>query len=366
MDLENMEEIMDIRTAIVELLDKHWNLLHLTRKQVANMAEVNAGQLSNWLRTKVALSSERQGRVVRVILEQVQMVMKDKNGPAIEECVKILTEFMSRSMLQMARPDSAWRGEPIAHATPFYVGRYNDEEVRCVANVRGMRFAIIGGPQTGKTSLLIKLLNTSRSNTSVVYLDGRHFENRMTPTTNLCAWIQTQCEAQMEKALLGPAIFDGPNDFLPWLQKNILPHSTNGRCLFLFDHLEAIGHDALLMLNLIVWDHWRVIPHSYSIVFAYDLAHKHIRNLEERFADEFPRKPLVGLWERGINVLAKRVYAATIDPRVVLKKYGGHPFLTHACIAEASGKAPKGTEEQAVRTVIERIKTDWDPTFQGR
>jgi len=176
---------MDARTAIRLLIDEHGDVMgNLSRRQLADLAKVNAGQLSNWIRGEGPLGIEREGRAVQIALDRACATLGGNSAtPAVEECITVLTVHVPRLFVHMKSPDAAWKGEPVAHDSPYYVPRFNDEHDADTLKHGPTHFAVVGGPKTGKSSLLLKLWTTYRATYSPVYVDFRHFDTK-TPLTS--------------------------------------------------------------------------------------------------------------------------------------------------------------------------------------
>src|ERR1700683_4839246 len=144
---------MDAREAIIDLLDNHYDVLALSRRQLADLASVNVGQLSNWLRIAGPLSSQKEGRVAMVMLERVEATLRQDLPPAkvgtLSVRANVLRSYGPRRRLLAAQPEAALEGRPISPDNPYYIKRAADADLEVRLRSELIQLSIVGGPKTG-------------------------------------------------------------------------------------------------------------------------------------------------------------------------------------------------------------------------
>ena len=242
---------MDAREAIVDLLDSHSGVLSLSRRQLAELAGVNAGQLSNWLRNAGPLSGEREGKVVQAVLDKVEAALGKQPPPeeqtrtALSGRGEVLRLHGPRRRLAAAEPENALKGHPISPENPYYIKRAADTDLEAKLRAeRDPKLLIVGGPKTGKSSLLLAAQGMLESDCTVLHVDFEEYRSQKqigseTATqAEFLGWFSDRCEMQIEGSFRDRlASSEGA---VKWVVNNVLPKCKNQRCVVFIDSVEKL------------------------------------------------------------------------------------------------------------------------------
>ena len=242
---------MHAREAIVRLIDNHANVVGLNRRQLADLSDVNPGQLSNWLRVAGPLSQAREGRVAQQMLERAQVALeadpKTKATDEISQLASVLRSFGPRRRWIASRPEAARSGEPISPGNPLFRRRPCDDLLTAQLECEGgQAVSVRGGPKTGKSSLLLLAQERMESRATVLFVDlaeyrGSRPEGVKTDEaeTHFFNWLAARCEEQLRGG--SGATWDEATDIIPWMRKCALTASRGKRVILVLDHLDRLG-----------------------------------------------------------------------------------------------------------------------------
>jgi len=220
---------MDAQKAMQELLDDHYDVLAMNRRQLADLAGVNAGQLSNWLRNAGPLSAEKEGRVAQMILEKVE------NHSQLQRFAQVLRYYGPRRRLLATKSEEALAGRPIFLDNPLYIKRYSDFELEYRLRSDRIQLEINGGAKVGKSSLLLTAQRLLESSWTVLVIDFKDYEPG---SGSICGWMAVRLEEQIGGHMV--VVWTERDDAVPWVLNNVLPNAMNRKAVLVIDHVDCL------------------------------------------------------------------------------------------------------------------------------
>jgi len=242
---------MNAREAIVSLLDGHTDALGMTRRQLADLAGVNAGQLSNWLRTTGPLAFTKEGKVADRMLSQARAALTAnpnvQGAAAIKNLISVLEGYGPRRRLIAMEHEVAERGDPIAQDNPRYMRRMVDEELTQLMDLNRQRVLVVeGGSKMGKSTALLHAQQAKERAGMVLFIDCADYCGRRPASCgqneaifSFYRWFSESCQDQIVGGYR--STLDGAKDMVPWLKGQILPAAGEKRVHILLDHLDRLG-----------------------------------------------------------------------------------------------------------------------------
>jgi hypothetical protein len=363
---------MDVRQTIRSLLVE---VSALRQAHIAERSGVNQGQLSNWLHKEGYLSDEKEGRVVKAVLDQLgDLSAKHRENYFAQypEAVATLRQFEPyRQIEQTSAPSRP--GQPLPPGDIAYIQRQADIALQGQLKARPFWISIVGGAKMGKSSLLLRVQQDLRSEFVTLRVDFQDYA-RLDPTQRpeLLTWFSRQIERQMEG--LVQTRLTKQAEFPRWVESEVLPNAGTRDCVFLIDHLESLfdhtnppGKGLLEMVTSV--HHFLNSRRSRrnldrcSFIFATDDTH-HLWGQAGSFVSSIIARRTnfveVGrLPETGVTHLFERL---GIEPRDLDKavrnawdSFQGHPFLTHAFAMEC---LCRGCEEASTERAMLALWSD--------
>lgn len=252
---------MNIRSAIANLIDYHGEELRMSRRQLADLAKVNPGQVSNWLRNDGAMGPEREGRVVEAMLECVNKAVKGSESEQalrrFRKYISVLENDSSLSSLKAQKVDPS-DGAPISPRNDGWVHTGACVELQDYFRRDRFNAHIHGGPKSGKSSLFHFVRESLAPGRTAVSLDFSKY--RPEPLTSperaekgLMVWIKDRVEEAVTDGP-GNAALNSAADMPEWIENNILPRAYNGKAVFLIDgvsrlHQASWGENAGILVG---------------------------------------------------------------------------------------------------------------------
>ena len=393
---------LDARGAIVDLLDNHYELLELSRSQLAAHAGVNVGQLSNWLRNGGPLSSQKEAQVAQVMLDRIEASLRQSplppSSPTLAARAEVLRSFGPRQRLLAAHPDAGLQGRPISPENPFYIKRATDDELKIRLDSKMIQLSVIGGPKTGRSSLLLAAQGMLEATWTVLYVDLAEYAETSTEVggdeqqaqARFCTWLADRCEAQLAGSFRGTLTCR--DDAVPWALHNVLANSQGGKCVLLLDHLERLPlrHTKspsetksweFEILDMVLYD-WLVkrvdqpALYSLGVVAAFDLEWSGLpRNRSgDRYShsiagSRYDRLYVQNMSEHEVGRLLQAREADAADIVALRERAwlecGGQAYLTQSFAnALTNSDLQANCVEESVRIIAEAVCQSWSAPFR--
>lgn len=365
----------------------------LNQAGVSRGSDINAGQLSRWIKDGSNLSRNRQGELVIHLLEWFDALgekrKKELLGIALfVEALQLLERFEPCHTQKAARAPLD-PNHPVSPHHPAYVSRASDEILTEKISSFPHHITLVGGPRTGKSSLLAFLRERYPETVKTLLVDCYDLirQRKSVPDLNLFYWLNQACEEQSTHPFY--LSLRNPIDLPRWIQQSLLGgFGAQTPSVLLLDNLDALPPEDLSVLGIALHGLANAIRDEpslrrFNLIMAYDEAAAHAFDFSRHFASSFFRSVQTinadPFHDGALKPFFHRVLGkespleAMTHSEAAWKLFAGHPYLTSqfACLVrdEEGGDHTAPLAEMVKRFdqhIGFAIRTKWGPELLSR
>lgn len=318
-----------------------------SQARLASAAEVNRGQFNAWLKSGNNLADDKVVALIDALLEW----MEGDGAECKTRHADLLKKIVAFPAYQ-ATQANAFPDQPVPAGHPTYIERNTEGQLARMFELPPVDIAVVGGPKTGKTSILNWLQQHLRHRHTVVRCDFR--AARLEPLRAI------------EQATKGFAPKNAPrlrdwSAFPEWARRYLLGGKP---CTLMLDHIQELPAEQLRSLqdglhHAVNARREEPLLDKLNLVAAFDEGAPSLRQTRDHASGmtrDFRSLVLPRFTESQVAALLKAITQISDEDELdalaqrAWEAFQGHPFLTH-CWAETLAGQTKSAPDAALVTI---------------